>query len=189
MLRESLGEKPYGTVLRTMSAIGDESPDAINLNDLPPLIFDALADGREEFLQDSANPIRALHYDLSLLFGAGQVLAIDDRLQSIADMMIQLRNLPEIIQQFSVSFAGGEQDQERSECRRKAHNRGSDHRLLTRRNASLHDCGVNYEFQQPGREAKQKHHERNQRRRTEKRLERFLELIAHRRTTPQQRYL
>ena len=81
-----------------MSAIGDECPDVINLNDLPPLIFDAFANGREEFLQDSPNPIRALHYDLSLFFGAGQVLAIDDCLQSIADMMIQLRNLPQIIQ-------------------------------------------------------------------------------------------
>ena len=46
-----------GTVLRPMSAIGDESPDVINLNDLPPLIVSALANGRKEFLQDSANSI------------------------------------------------------------------------------------------------------------------------------------
>lgn len=93
-----------------MSAIRDESPHAIHLNDCPFFIFEALADGREELLQDSANPLHALQNDLSILFGVRQVLAIHDRLQSVADMMIQLRNLPEIIQQFPVPFAGGEQD-------------------------------------------------------------------------------
>jgi hypothetical protein len=170
-----------------MSAIRDESPNVINLNDLPPFVFNTLADGREELLQDSANPIYAFEDDFSILFGVRQVLAIHDGLQSVADMMIQLRNLPEIIQQFPVPLAGGKQDQKRSECRRTTHNRGIGNRLHTQRNVSLHDSRVNYEFRQPGREAEQNHHERNSCGRPSKRLYGFLELVAHRWTAPQQR--
>jgi hypothetical protein len=93
-----------------MSAIRDESANVIQLNDLPPFIFEALADGRKEFLQDSANPLHALQHDLSVLYGVRQVLAIHNRLQGVADMMIQLRNLSEIVQHFPVPFTGGEQD-------------------------------------------------------------------------------
>jgi hypothetical protein len=146
-----------------MSAIRDESPDSINLNDLPPFVFDPLANRGKEFLQDAANAIDALQNGLSILFGVRQILAIDDRLQSVADMMIQLRNFPEIIQHLAAPFTGGKQKRERSECRRNTHKRGADNCLHTRRSVSLHNSGVNYEFQQTGREAEQNRHEPNSR--------------------------
>ena len=114
ILRKSLGDKPENKpawfALGPMSAIRDESANVIHLNNLPPFIFEAVADGGKEFLQDSANPLHALQHDLSVLFGVRQVLAIQDRLQGVADMMIQLRNLSEIVQHFPVPFPGGEQD-------------------------------------------------------------------------------
>jgi hypothetical protein len=145
-MRNSEEPRPENA-LRPMSAIRDESPDPINLNHLPPFVFNPLADRGKEFLQDSANAIGALQNGLSILVGVRQILAIDDRLQSVADMMVQLRNLPEIIQHLAPPFTRGKQEQERSECRRNTHKRGADNCLHTRRSLSLHNNGVNYEFQ------------------------------------------